>query len=192
MKRLITVLILGLASLLPAVHPAMAQDPERPKATASEVVDRETLKAFVEGGKEYLEGIRTLTETAKLRDIFRAEGDWKSGSMFLVILVKDGAVLLHGGDATIDNGHLIDVEDDKSKKVVQELLAAADQGGDFVEYYWDDPGGRRGRQPQGKLRGRIHLWFIWREPRLGRRLLSGCVQCGHCNTGDGTPRSNGQ
>ena len=70
MKRLTTVLILGLASL----SPAMAQDPERPKVTASEVVDRETLKAFVERGKEYLEGIRTITETAKLRAIFRAEG----------------------------------------------------------------------------------------------------------------------
>ncbi|MCY4603538.1 MAG: hypothetical protein OXE49_04840, partial [Gemmatimonadetes bacterium] len=99
MKRLIAVLILGLVSL----SPATAQDPERPKVTASEVVDRETLKAFVEGGKEYLEGIRTLTETAKLRDIFRAEGDWKSGSTFLVILIKNGAVLLHGGDSALDN-----------------------------------------------------------------------------------------
>ena len=47
MKRLIAVLMLGLASL----SPAMAEDSERPKVTASEVVDRETLKAFVEGGK---------------------------------------------------------------------------------------------------------------------------------------------
>ena len=135
MKRLITVLILGLASL----SLAMAQDPEHSKVTASEVVGRETLKAFVEQGKEYLEGIRTLTETAKLRDIFRVEGDWKSGSTFLVILLKNGAVLLHGGDAAIDNEVLIDVEDGKGKKVVQELLAAAGRGGDFVEYSWDDP-----------------------------------------------------
>ena len=135
MKRLIAVLMLGLASL----SPATAEDPERPKVTASEVVDRETLKAFVEGGKEYLEGIRTITETAKLRAIFRAEGDWKSGSTFLVILIKNGAVLLHGGDSAIDNELLLDVEDDKGKKVVQELLAAAKRGGDFVEYSWDDP-----------------------------------------------------
>ena len=135
MKCLIAVLMLGLASL----SPAAAEDSERPKVTASEVVDRETLKAFVEGGKEYLESIRTITETAKLRDIFRAEGDWKSGSTFLVILVKNGAVLLHGGDSAIDNEYLIDVEDGKGQKVVQELIAAADRGGDFVEYYWDDP-----------------------------------------------------
>ena len=135
MKRLIAVLMLGLANL----SPASAEDPERPKVTASEVVDRATLKAFVERGKEYLESIRTLTETAKLRDIFRAEGDWKSGSTFLVLLIKNGAVLLHGGDSAIDNEYLIDVEDDKGKKVVQELIAAADRDGDFVEYYWDNP-----------------------------------------------------
>ena len=70
MKRLIAVLMLGLASL----SPSMAQDPEIPKVTASEVVDRETLKAFVEGGKEYLEGIRTLTETAKLRAHLQSRG----------------------------------------------------------------------------------------------------------------------
>ncbi len=67
------------------------------------------------------------------------EGEWKSGSMFLVILLKNGAVLIHGDDPRIENKLLIDVEDDKGRKVVQELLAAADRGGDFVEYHWDDP-----------------------------------------------------
>ena len=52
MKRLITVLILGLASLLPAAHPAVAQTPE---VTASEVVDAETLQAFVEGARAWSE-----------------------------------------------------------------------------------------------------------------------------------------
>ena len=44
MKRLTAVLILALAALSPAVHPAIAQDSE---ITAGDVVDRETLKAFV-------------------------------------------------------------------------------------------------------------------------------------------------
>ena len=109
------------------------------KITAREVVDRKTLKAFVLEGKKYLEGIRTLTETAKLRDVFRAEGDWRAGNLFLMMLIKNGSVLLHGGDFRIDNKNLLNVEDDKGKKVVQELLAAAARGGDFVEYHWDDP-----------------------------------------------------
>ena len=126
--------LFGLASVF-SVRPAVAQDD---RTTASEVVDRATLKSFVEGAKDYLERITTLTETAKLRDVFRAEGDWKSDSMFLMMLIKGGAVLLHGGDSRIDNKALIDIEDDNGLKVVQELLAAADRGGDFFEYYWDD------------------------------------------------------
>lgn len=49
MKYLI--IILGLTSLFFVTHPAIAQDM---KVTASEVVDRETLKAFVEGAKDSL------------------------------------------------------------------------------------------------------------------------------------------
>ena len=140
MKRMVLVIslvgILGLLGVFCDVRPAVAQGR---KISAGEVVDRKTLKAFVLRGKKFLEGIRTLTETAKLRDIFRAEGEWKSGSMFLSILLKSGAVLLHGGDAKIENKNLIDVEDGKGKKVVEELLAAAARGGDFVDYHWDDP-----------------------------------------------------
>ena len=43
MKRLTTVLILALATLFPAVHPAVAQDAE---VTAGDVVDRETLESL--------------------------------------------------------------------------------------------------------------------------------------------------
>ena len=109
------------------------------KTTAGEVVDPESLKAFVEGAKDYLEGINTLTETAKLHDILMVEGEWRSGSIYLVILLKNGAVLIHGDDPRIENKLLIDIEDDNGKKVVRELLAAAERGGDFVEYHWDDP-----------------------------------------------------
>lgn len=140
MKRIVIVVfwvvMLGLAGLFSDPRPAVAQ---QKKITAAEVVDRKTLKAFVLEGKKYLEGIRTLTETAKLRDIFRVEGDWRAGNLFLMMLIKNGSVLLHGGDSRIDNKNLINVEDDKGKKVVQELLAAAARGGDFVEFHWDDP-----------------------------------------------------
>ena len=50
MKRLTAALILALAALSPTAHPAIAQDPE---VTAGDVVDRETLKAFVEAAKAY-------------------------------------------------------------------------------------------------------------------------------------------
>ena len=140
MKRMVLVIslvgILGLLGVFCDVRPAVAQGR---KVSAGEVVDRKTLKAFVLQGKRFLEGIRTLTETAKLRDVFRAEGDWRAGNLFLMMLIKNGSVLLHGGDSRVDNKNLINVEDDKGKKVIQELLAAAARGGDFVEFHWDDP-----------------------------------------------------
>ena len=140
-KRKLTLVSFLAGMLMPAVmftylEGSPSQDR---KTTAGQVEDPESLKAFVEGAKGYLEGINTLTETAKLHDILMVEGEWKSGTMFLVILLKNGAVLIHGDDPRIENKLLTDVEDDKGKKVVQEFLAAADRGGDFVEYHWEDP-----------------------------------------------------
>ena len=59
MKRLTAALILSLATLLLAVHPAIAQDPE---VTAGDVVDRETLKAFVLAAKAYADKASSLPE----------------------------------------------------------------------------------------------------------------------------------
>ena len=104
---------------------------------AGEVTDRPTLKAFVEGAKDYLEGITTLSETARLRDVFRAEGPWKSGSLFLTVLAQNGTVLIHGDDPTAENKDVIAVEDEHGKAVVRELLTAAGHGGGFVDYRWN-------------------------------------------------------
>ncbi|MDE2800852.1 MAG: hypothetical protein OXI94_19480, partial [Gemmatimonadota bacterium] len=87
MKYLI--IILGLASLFFVARPTIAQDM---KVTASEVVDRETLKAFVEGAKDSLENAANFAEVSRLVEVFRSEGDWKAGSMYLVVLTSEGLV----------------------------------------------------------------------------------------------------
>ena len=136
MKRLTASVIWGLASLFPTVHPAVAQAPE---VTASEVVDRETLKAFVEAAKESLEGAANFSEVASLVGAFRSEGDWKAGSMYLIVLTPEGVVQFHGADLTFEDKNVLDLEDARGTKIVQEILAASTAGGGFVEYYWDDP-----------------------------------------------------
>ncbi len=133
MKYLI---ILGLASLFFAGHPAVVQGQE---VTASEVVDRETLKAFVEGAKDSLESASNFAEVSRLVEVFRSEGDWRAGSIYLVILTPEGLVQFHGADVTFEDKNVLDLEDARGVKVVQEMLAAATGGGGFVEYYWDDP-----------------------------------------------------
>ena len=107
--------------------------------TAVQVKDDESLKAFVEAAKAHIEAITDMNEGAKLREKLRTEGDWKAGSMFLVIFLKSGEPFIHGNDRTAESKNLLGVEDDHGTKVVEELLAAADRGGGFVEYHDGGP-----------------------------------------------------
>ena len=96
MKYLI--IILGLVSLFFVAHSAVAQDMG---VTASEVVDRETLKAFVEGAKDSLESTANFAEVARLVEVFRSEGDWKAGSIYIFVINTDGVVFFHGADPSL-------------------------------------------------------------------------------------------
>ena len=107
--------------------------------TAAQVRDDESLKVFVEGAKAQIEAITDMNEGAKLRERLRTEGDWKSGSMFLVIFLKTGEPFIHGNDRTAEGKNLLGVEDERGTKVVEKLLAAAAQGGGFVEYQDGEP-----------------------------------------------------
>ena len=107
--------------------------------TAAQVRDDETLRAFVEAAKADIEAITDMNEGAKLRERLRTEGDWKSGSMFLVIFLKSGEPFIHGNDRTAESKNLLGVEDERGTRVVEELFAAAAGGGGFVEYHDGEP-----------------------------------------------------
>ena len=117
----------------------LASGPAGAAPTAAQVRDDETLKSFVEAAKEQIEAITDMNEGAKLREKLRMEGDWKSGSIFLIIFLKSGEPFIHGNDRTAENKNLIGVEDERGTKVVEKLLAAAAGGGGFVEYYDEGP-----------------------------------------------------
>ena len=136
MKRLPTVLILALTTLLPAAHPAIAQDAE---VTAGDVVDRETLKAFVLAAKAYDDKASTLPEYLNILQEFRTEGPWKQGSVYLFLFSTEGLFILHGANPDLEGQNLIDLEDANGVKMVQELIAVAAEGGGYVEYIWPDP-----------------------------------------------------
>ena len=107
--------------------------------TAAQVKDDETLKAFVEGAKAQIEAITDMNEGAKLRERLRTEGDWKSGSMFLIVFLKSGEPFIHGNDRSAESKNLLGVEDERGTRVVEKLLAAAAEGGGFVEYHDGGP-----------------------------------------------------
>ena len=133
-------LALAVLALVMLASGAAAAQATYEGVTADEVVDNETLEDFVEGVKRHIEGITNINEGAMLRDQLRDEdGPWKSGSMFLIVFLQSGEPFIHGNDRTAESKNLINVEDDNGKRVVQELLAAAARGGDFVEYHDGEP-----------------------------------------------------
>ena len=109
------------------------------RVTAAQVTDPESLKAFVLGAKAHIESITDMNEGAKLRLGLKTEGDWKSGSMFLVIFLKSGEPFIHGNDRTAESKNLRGVEDERGTRVVEKLLEAAAGGGGFVEYHDGGP-----------------------------------------------------
>lgn len=142
MKSLRSAIVWGmamtLAGVFSAMPPALAQDG---RTTASEVVDRETLKAFVLSARDYISSITDINQLAALAVELREEGgDWKDGNMYFVILTPSGTVWFHGADVELDGTDVSGVKDDDGADVVQKILAAGKtEGGDFVEYTWDDP-----------------------------------------------------
>ena len=104
------------------------------QVTAAQVTDAESLKSFVLGAKAHIEAITDMNVGAKLREGLKTEGDWKSGSMFLVIFLKTGEPFIHGNDRDAEGKNLLGVEDERGTRVVEELIAAAAAGGGFVEY----------------------------------------------------------
>ena len=105
--------------------------------TARAVVDKETLKAYVEAAKEY---VKSYPFSDAVKEAFRQEGGrWKHGSIYLSLGNDDGVLLFHGANPALDGQNLIDLEDHNGVKIIQELIAAAAAGGGFVEYYFDNP-----------------------------------------------------
>ena len=118
-----------------AMMVVLASTAANARTTAAEVVDRESLKGFVETAKIHLEGISDLNKIAGLRVTLRTEGEWKSGDTFLMITFTNGDVFIHGDDPTAESKNLTGVEDDNGVRVVEELLKSAGEGGGFVEYH---------------------------------------------------------
>ena len=124
--------VLGVAVVLSALQPALAQGDG---ITAREVLDRETLKAFVRSAKAYVEGI---TDAAQIDDLFNEQ--WKVGSVYVYLSNDEGVIRWHGANAALVDQDLSGVADPVTgAPFVQELIAAARSGGGYVQYHFDDP-----------------------------------------------------
>ena len=104
-------------------------------------MDRESLKMFVERAKaEVEEHVSSADGVYGFADMeFRPRGEWHEGPIYLFILRGNGFNHFHAANMALEGQDLSDNEDLNGVKYTQELLSAARMGGDFVEYYFDNP-----------------------------------------------------
>ena len=119
-----------------------------PAVTARDVVDRETLKAFVAQAGEYILALAQQQngDILKAKDALRdSNGPWRHGPVYLYILdLTSNIILFHG--AFPDRYELRPLTATIRDVVTGELIlpqvieaAKGNPEGGFVEYYFDDP-----------------------------------------------------
>ena len=114
-----------------------------PDISASEVVDRLTLKQFVLGTGEWMAELLAQvgpTAVSQWKGVLREEGGhFKSGATYLYIINPDGYVILHAADPWREGRTVIDNTDFRGTLFIRDLIKTAQSGGGFIQYYWDDP-----------------------------------------------------
>ena len=127
-------------------------DPGDPEVRADEVVDRATLKAFVEGATQYVidrsraDGRRAFTQIKSvLRD---PNGPWRHGPTYLFIMEPTGYTIFHGAfpdrfEFQTPTNTLREQlpSGEQGDLILPKIIrtARSNPGGDFVEYYFDNP-----------------------------------------------------
>ncbi len=122
-------------------------DPGSPAVRADQVVDRASLKAFVDGATDYLVNLyRTEGRGAfaKAKSVFRdPSGPWRHGPVYLFIMEPSGYTIFHGAfpdkfEFRAPTGTLRD-EVTGDLILPQIIRTARAPGGGFVRYYFDNP-----------------------------------------------------
>ena len=122
-----------------AAPPVLAQ------VTTADVVDRPSLRAFVERAHAHAEAQlsgATEQEAYEFFDReFRPEGEWRQGPIYFAVVLAEGAdrgtTFFHAVQPDLERQNLWNLEDKNGLLIVQELIANA--GKNFVEYYFDNP-----------------------------------------------------
>ena len=120
-----------------------------PTVTAGDVVDRETLKAFVTEAGEFYIAIQESGDPAafpKARSAMRdPNGPWRHGSVYLYVLdLSSNLIRVHGVFPNrYEFNYLVPLARDAitGRLVLPQVLDVAASGpeGGFLEYHFDDP-----------------------------------------------------
>ena len=125
----------------PPAPPPPPEVLEPPAIRAEEVVDRETLRQFVEEAVRIVSSEVASSDQAYayLDENFRPEGQWRHGEIYIFILDVNGNSFFHPTLPHLEGQDLSDWVDLQGVRLTEDLLAAAAAGGGYVEYLWDNP-----------------------------------------------------
>ena len=142
------ILVAGLDLRESHLEPVVHDPADAPAVTASDVVDRGTLKAFVNGAIAYLgnlfetEGFDAVTQA---RAVFRDEsGPWREGSVYLFTVDRNRYIWFHAAFPNLYEfqvgGRARDAVTGEilMQKIIDAALSNPEEGA-FVEYHFDDP-----------------------------------------------------
>ena len=130
------------------LRPVVLDPADTPAVTASDVMDRESLKSFVNGAIEFVSNVFASEGTSavtRMKSAFRhEEGPWRDGSVYLYVLDATGYVWFHAAfpqqfEFVVATGKYIDAV--TGEPILPQVIKAAqsDPEGAFIEYHFDDP-----------------------------------------------------
>lgn len=139
-NRIVLILVLLFLPALIAI-PGVVQPAAHTDVEAHDVMDRDSLQAFIQRARaeveEHVSDYEDLYDFADME--FRPMGEWRDGPIYIFIIATDGVVHFHGANMSLEDTSLWDSVDLNGVKYTQELIAAAEMGGGFVEYLFDNP-----------------------------------------------------
>lgn len=112
--------------------------------TAADVKDKETLKEWVLASADWLlseidkEG--GLARVNQWKGFFREEGGpFRSGTTYFWAITSSGFVIYHINPRR-EGRYVINNTDSRGNQFMPDIIRTAqEEGGGFIEYYWDDP-----------------------------------------------------
>lgn len=125
--------------------PAAAMKIPTPAVTAAEVVDKETLVAFVEAAADvYRRAYKSDNQgdIIAVRNAFRRKGGpWRAGSIYLWLVGSKGIILFHATEQFREGGPFNMERVDVNRLPFVKLLigGALREGRKFLRYHYDNP-----------------------------------------------------
>lgn len=126
---------------MPAPPAAAPVEEPEPSVRAEDVVDRETLQAFVERAGATLEASASDLEEAYafLDANFREEGEWRHGEIYVFVLTLQRINFFQAPDRSLEGIDETGLTDLNGVEIADIIVVAAEAGGGFVDYHWDNP-----------------------------------------------------